>query len=209
MDSLRITNMIKRSPVEKVFGFDDIKKIDWVWINRDVFNDIILAADEDDELDDEDCDNFLRMISDADFVDILRERFDEKGFVGIDADRFYKLDPQNKELGKDTTIFINRKYLVKLLIGFYDSHEWMLKAMALDLKGYHDRTLKELYKEFFEDNPRVIEEMAISGQYKEGSLIWNYDMETNTLVTSYDDKVITKWSDREATNRFEYLTKGV
>jgi hypothetical protein len=97
---------------------------------------------------------------------------------------------------------------MKKMIGFSDVFDWMLKAMALDVKGYSERPLMDIFKEHFEENGRLLEEMAVKGRVDLEEWSWIFDEETNTLVTTYQDQIIAKWSGPEAIHDFGYRIRG-
>ncbi|SHE91941.1 hypothetical protein [Alkalibacter saccharofermentans] len=205
MDTLTIAQKIKSVPVEKIFGYEELKEINWLWINRDIFRDIIYSADTKDELEESEIDEFLRIIGDEDFVELLQDRMSDKGFVFMDSIRFKKLEKGFKDFGVKTFIFVNRRYLARLLVHFNDEFDWILKAMTVDLSGYNDRELQEVYKEYFENNARILEEIAVNGSYSQDLLEWDFDMDTNTLSCSYQGEKTSQWSGEEAITRFEEL----
>lgn len=207
MDTLEIAKKIRSVPVEKIFGYDKLSEINWLWINRDIFRDIIYSADTNDELEENEIDDFLRIIGDEDFIELLQERMSDKGFVFMDSLRFKKLEKGFKDFGVKTYIFVNRRYLARLLVHFNDEFDWILKAMTIDLSGYNNRDINEVYKEYFENNARVLEEIAVNGEYSQDQLRWNFDMDTNTLFCSYNEEKTSQWSGEEAVTRFEELVE--
>lgn len=202
MDTLQLTEKIKKAPVEQIFGAKRMEDLDWLWFHRDLFRDLVLLADED--IEEEDMEGFLRMISDGDFLELMNPRMEESGFVSMSAKQFAKLDPKQKPFDKDTVIFVNRRFLMRKMIGFTSRFEWVLKAMALDMKSYSVRSLREVYKEYFEENGRILEALALNGFVEEDEWKWILEEDTETLKGAFRGKVVSKWSTREADNAFEY-----
>lgn len=206
MDTLKLTEQIKTAPVEKVFGASRLEDLDWVWLHRDLFADVVYLADE--NMEDEDVEIFLRMISDEDFLELLEPRMEERGFLAISAERFRKLDPTQKTFDGNTLLYVGRRFLMKKMIGFTNTYDWVLKAMALDLHSFSDNALTEVYKEYFEENGRILEQIAVTGEFEQQGYTWVLEADTDTMVSFYEGKVFSKWSSREAINTFDYKVRG-
>ncbi|NTW72463.1 MAG: hypothetical protein HGA49_09510 [Eubacteriaceae bacterium] len=207
MDSIRIAELIGSVTMEEIFGYNNLSDLDWVWINRDIFRDIIMAADKKDELEEAEMDEFLRLISDEDFIELVESELTLKGFIKLQSKRYKQLESEFREFPIETWIFVNRRYLSKLLIKYNEEHYWILQAMSLDLNKYHEEGMKYIYTEYFENNSRILEEIAVTGTYQEEMLKWKLDLTKNVLECSYKGNKISQWSGEEARYKFNESIK--
>lgn len=205
MDTVQIAEKLKEIPLAKVFQVSALEELDWLFVDRTLFSRIVKGADP--HLDPEKVEEFLRLMSDEDFLELLAPNFLKEGFISLPMERFRKLDLQQGKGSKKGTVYIGRKFLMKKMIGFTQRMDWVLKAMAMDWKGYREEGLAEVYKETFEDNGRLLEELAVDGRVEMEEWTWILDPLTDTLISKYREQVMAKWSNREAVHAFTDRTK--
>ena len=198
-----ITDILENATVDLLFRFKE-ESPNLIRLNRNNFSDIIKAADRQGQLKDTEIDMYLRMLSDEDFISIIAPAIEKGQFQWIKEENYSLLVEDYTPSKKKDYLFINEKYLTRLLIKTYIRYEWILKAMAIDYAKYLDGDLMETYKEYFENNNRVIELILLEGYYDESANHWKIDLEHNTLIYSFGKKEVI-WTKGEAENRFEEL----
>ncbi|MPW26921.1 hypothetical protein GC105_14135 [Alkalibaculum sp. M08DMB] len=198
-----ITNLLGSTSVNTILNtIESMPEL--VWINRDMFKDIIKAADYRGELNQNEIDMYIRMLSDDDFISIIEPVFNNCEYLLLDQTTYGLLNENFVKGKKKEYLFIKEKILNKLLIQTYVKYEWILKAMAIDYSKYVDMDLMETYKEYFNENNRIIESTLLDGFYNEGNNKWEIDIEHNTLIYSFGKKRVL-WTQGEAEYRFDEL----
>lgn len=174
-------------------------------INRKTFKYIILASDVKKQLSDGDIDLFLRMVSDDTFIEFMQEPFEKQGYTLVDHRIIKLLD--KVEIKNDTYVFVNETYLNRLLIKGYFRYEWVLKAMAVDYSKYLDKDLLETFKEYFDGNTRLIEQLIKEQKCSLDNHKWIMDFDHNVLYYPVNKKKI-QWTKEEAESKFKILKEG-
>lgn len=198
-----ITDILEKATVDLLFSFTE-EPPNLIRLNRNHFADIIRAADYQKQLKDAEIDMYLRMLSDEDFISIIAPAIEEGQYQRIKEENYSLLIEDYRPSKKKDYLFISEKYLTKLLIRTYIRYEWVLKAMAIDYAKYLGEDLMESYKEYFENNNRIIELILLEGYYDESANHWEIDWEHNTLIYSFGKREVI-WTKGEAENRFEEL----
>ncbi|MFZ7132721.1 MAG: hypothetical protein ACOWWR_10220 [Eubacteriales bacterium] len=183
------------------------EKTNWIWIHRKVFKEILSIADEHQQLSDYDMDTFLRMVTDDDFIELIQHPLLNKGFMLIDEDMFTLME-NKRQTPLKAYIFIKEAYFNRLLIKGFNDYEWVLKAMAIDYSKYMDKDLAETYKEFFEGNTRIIEQLFKDKKYAADNQFWFMDFKYNLLSYQFKRKQV-QWSKEEAESKFSDYIQGV
>lgn len=206
MNTIQTAERLKNVSLEQVFQVPRLEALEWVVLHRDMFPLVVQVADP--SLSIGEVDDFLRLLSDEDFVELINPSLEKEGFVAMNVKRFSKLVPDLRKMTSKGFIYMNRHFLMKAMIGFAERFDWTLKAMALDLKSFRDESLIDVYKENFEDNGRLLEELAVGGIVSMENWLWTLDPDTETLISKYKGRVVAKWSHREVLHAYTDRTKG-
>lgn len=201
-----IVALLEVMDIDRVFNGRDNKN--WIDISRPVFNEIILVSDEQGILKNSDIEEFLRMVSDEDFIELIEQPFNRYGYINIDFELFSVME-KVKGYKNKPYIFVKEEYFNKLLIKGFIKYEWALKAMAIDYNKYVDTDILNTYKEYFEGNTRIIEVLLRDKEYSWDNQLWKMDFNTNTLYNYQGTKKIVQWSMEEANAKLEYLIKNI
>lgn len=201
---------LEQASLEEVLDIKDLNNLDWFWINRDIFDDILKTIKDIDYYDKQnEIKDFLHGMPDQDFIKPLREEIKERGFIESTQDFFAKIEDDYRLLGDiETWIFIKESYYNKLWIKKFNELEWVLKAMAIDVYQRLDfsySSLSETYKELFEGNSRIIEEVLIKEVYVLESGKWILDEKTGSLIFYKNNKIFNEWGKGEVEFKFDDL----
>lgn len=205
-----IKNSLEKATLEEILDRKDIHSLDWFWINRDIFQDILKNIPNFDYYEQEETiKKYLNSIKDEEFIHLLRFEIERRGFIEISQSLFRKLD-ENYRMVEDikTWIFVGENYYNKLWIKKYNELEWVLKAMAINTYqrlDYPYDSLEETYRELFENNTRMIEEIVNTGEYTLETGKWVFDREENTLAFYKNKKIFYEWGEGEVESRFHEL----
>ncbi|RBP35928.1 hypothetical protein [Garciella nitratireducens] len=211
---LNIENIIKeklqQATLEEILDRKDIHSLDWFWVNRDIFEDILKNIPKFDYYEqEEEIKKYLNSIKDEEFIDFLRYEIETRGFIEISQNLFAKLDKEYRIMEDiQTWIFIHENYYNKLWIQKYNELEWVLKAMAINTYqrlDYPYDSLEETYQELFENNIRIIEEITDKGKYVLESGKWILNEKEGTLRFYKNGKIFYEWGKGEVESRFEEL----
>ncbi len=113
IDELNIKKILKDSDLEELFQVS-LKKQEWIWVNRDIFLDIIYNALEYDFIDEEDLNDKINNVSEEEFIQILNDKFKEIGWITVDQRLFEKLvDDFVVTEDIETYIYVDRKVYAK------------------------------------------------------------------------------------------------
>lgn len=211
---LNIENIIKeklqQATLEEILDRKDIHSLDWFWINRDIFEDILKNIPKFDYYEqEEEIKKYLNSIEDEKFIDFLRPEIETRGFIEISQNLFAKLDKEYRIMEDiETWIFIHENYYNKLWIQKYNELEWVLKAMAINTYqrlDYPYGSLEQTYQELFENNIRIIEEITDKGKYVLERGKWILNEKEGTLRFYKNEKIFYEWGKGEVEFRFEEL----
>lgn len=205
-----IKNSLEKAKLEEILDRKDIHSLDWFWINRDIFEDILKNIPDFDYYTQEDeTKKYLNSIQDEQFIDLLKEEIEKRNFIEVSQSLFAKLDEDYRVIEDiKTWIFVGENYYNKLWIKKYNELEWVLHAMAINAYqklDYPYASLEETYKELFEDNTRIIEEIVNAGEYTLETGKWIFDREENTLAFYKNKKIFYEWGEGEVESRFHEL----
>ena len=205
-----IKDRLKKATLEDILDRRDIHSMDWFWINRDIFQDILKNIPNFDYYEQEETiKKYLNSIKDEEFIHLLRFEIERRGFIEISQSLFGKLD-ENYRVIEDirTWIFVGENYYNKLWIRKYNELEWVLKAMAINTYqrlDYPYDSLEETYRELFENNTRIIEEITSTSEYALESGKWIFNEKEETLTFYKNKKIFYEWGKGEVESRFEEL----
>ncbi|QZY53831.1 hypothetical protein [Crassaminicella profunda] len=206
-----ILEKIAHASLQEIFDINSFKDIDWIWVNEEIFRDIIYNLDLDKELDEEILDSILENLKNAEMINVLIKPFEKEGYIPIDQHLFANLEKEYKVTEDiETIIFIKEKYYTKLFIKGLNHYRWMLKAMAIDtyLKmGLEYKSLKETYKELYDENTRIIEDVLSKGEYEFSTGVWKFIQKTKELYFYKMGKFFNSWSEGEVDAKFEEMIK--
>ncbi|HCX65706.1 MAG TPA: hypothetical protein DHN33_10920 [Eubacteriaceae bacterium] len=203
MDTLKIADRLKKAPLEKYFGVSSLDEMDWFQLTRPQFKEVVQLVNENKEWSENEIEDFLRILSDEDFLDFLRPQIEEQGFHPISSERFELLTGEKQSIKKNAAVFVHSKSLLKYRIRFNERYEWLLQAMAIDYARAISEPILDTYKEEFEGNERVLEEIALQWAYEKENMRWVFEGKTNSLHGYLKGKKISNWSNGEAVNQFQ------
>ena len=211
IENLNIEQIIKNSTVEELFQVN-IKSQDWIWVNKDIFSDIVYNALEYEYTDEDYLIEEINNISEDKLNEILNDKFKKIGWISVNQRLFEKLVEDfisTKDI--ETFIYVNKRFYTKKIIEKTNELSWILKAMAID--GYQhlsleDKTLLEIYEEYFNENGMLIEEILLRGEYKFLNVAtWKLDEQINVLEFYKMDERYRQWSEGNSNFMFYELSK--
>jgi len=208
--SLDIEKIIKSSTLEDIFqmNFDNAE---WIWVNRDIFFDIVYNVLEYDSVVEEDLKREVRIMDDDVFVKNLNYKFKELGWTLVNQKLFEELVEDfisTKDI--ETYIYVNKRFYTKKIIKKTNELNWILKAMAVDTfqqLALEDKNLIQIYEEYFNENGMIIEEMLLTGEYKLNVATWKLDTKSNLLEFYKLEERYSQWSEGNSNFMFNELSK--
>lgn len=202
-----ILEKIGKTSLENILDIDDFKDIDWIWVNREIFRDILYNLGFDKEFEEKDLEKFLYEIEDKEMIHVLIPIFNKKGYMCIDQQTFSNLEKEYKPTNDiKTTIFVKEKYYRKLSIKQINNYNWILKAMAIDTyfrMGLDYKNLKETYEELYMENTRILEDVLSLGEYNFLTGVWRFIKKTKELYFYKSGEFYNSWSEGEVHSKFE------
>lgn len=205
-----IERILKNNLVENMFHVDFTKE-EWIWVNRDIFFDIIYNVLEYDSVDEEELAKEIETIGDNVFFNILEYKFKEIGWVSINQMLFEKLvDDFVSTKDIKTFIYINKKYYTRKIIDKTNELSWILKAMAIDAYQHlalEDKSLVQIYEEYFNENGMIIEEILVTGKYDFNVATWRLNKNSNILEFYKTKERYSQWSEGNSMFMFNELSK--
>ncbi|QEK12805.1 hypothetical protein FQB35_10975 [Crassaminicella thermophila] len=206
-----ILERISKASLNKILDIDNFKDIDWIWVNREIFRDILYNLDLDREFEEEELEKFLKDIEDEVMIKELLGPFKKEGYLSLDQNLFANLEKGYKPtLDIDTIIFVKEKYYRKLFIKQINGYNWVLKAMAIDTylrMGLEYNSLKETYEELYNENTRIIEDLLSTNEYAFLNGVWKFEKKTKELYFYKSGEFYNSWTEGEVNSRFEELIK--
>lgn len=207
----KIIEGLKDASLEEVLDLKNTGSLDWFWINRDIFPDILKNISQFDYYaEEESIQEVLSKMKEEEFIEPLREEINKKDFLEISQEVFGRLDKEYRRIEDiKTWIFVNRVYYNKLWINKSRELEWTLMAMGIDTYQRLDfsyTTLEETYRDLFEDNNRIIEGLVEKGTFVLESGKWILNKEENVLIFYKNGRVFYEWGKGEAYSKFDELS---
>ncbi|MCG8484668.1 MAG: hypothetical protein MJA31_15250, partial [Clostridia bacterium] len=178
---------------------------DWVWVNKLVFSDIIYGICESEEIEDSD----IKNINEQDMFKILEEIFDQYHYAKINQHLFASWEKEYKPTKDiETVIFVKDKIYRKICIDSQNRFGWFLKAIAVDTYykiNSEFSSLVSCYKEMYEDNYRIIEDILSLFNYQYVSGNWEYVPKDNVLLFTKDNQLMNIWTEEEANSFYNEI----
>lgn len=210
INKLNIEKIIQNNNVEELFQVD-ISKQTWVWINRDIFIDILQNVIEYDSFNEEELIHEIKNISEDRVIRSLNEKFGNIEWITVDQKLFESLcEDFTSTKDIETFIYMDKKVYTRKILKKVNELDWILKAMAVDTYqhlGLEDKNLIEVFKEYFEENGMVIEEILLTGEYKLNVLTWKLYEENNLLEFYKTDERYRQWAEGNAIFMFNEISK--
>ncbi|TCO74570.1 hypothetical protein [Marinisporobacter balticus] len=206
-----ILEKIVQTPLKKILDVVDFKEMDWIWINREIYIDILYNLALEKEFDEAELERFLNKIEEKEMIQALIKPFEKEGYIPIDQNLFSNFE-KGYRLTEDieTTIFIKEKYYRKLSIRQMRDYNWILQAMAIDTylrMGLEYKNLKETYEELYMENTRMIEDILRVGEYTFQAGLWRFEKKTEELYFYKLGEFHKIWAEGEVSSKFEELMK--
>jgi len=207
---LNIEKIIEDKDLEELFQLNFIKQ-EWIWVNRDIFFDIVYNALEYDSVDEEELKKEIINISEDIFIEILTDKFKDIGWISVDQRLFEKL-VEDFISTKDikTYIYANRRFYNKNIIEKTNELSWILRAMAVDTYQHlalENKTLIQIYEEYFNENGMIIEEILLTGQYTLNVATWKLNEKSNLIEFYKVKERYSQWSEGNSRFMFNELSK--
>ncbi len=205
-----ILETISNATLEEILDVEDLNNMDWIWINRSIFQDIFLNLKIEEIIGEEKLEKFISEIEDTEVINCLQKVFKNRGYVSINQFMFSMAETGFKPT-KDikTTIFIKEKSYRKLIIKLTNEFDWMLKAMAVDtfLKmSTQFKNTEEGYKELYEENSMIIEALLSNEEHTYLTGRWKFERKTKELLFLKGEEIYQSWAEGEAETRFREAT---
>jgi len=207
---LNIEKIMQESGLEEMFQMNFTKQ-EWVWVNRDIFFDIVYNALEYDSVDEEELKKEIINNSEDVFIEILTDKFKEIGWISVDQRLFEKLIEDfisTKDI--KTYIYVNRRFYNKNIIEKTNELSWILRAMAVDTYQHlalENKTLIQIYEEYFNENGMIIEEILLTGQYTLNVATWKLNEKSNLIEFYKVKERYSQWSEGNSRFVFNELSK--
>lgn len=207
---VNLIDIIETSNLDELFQIN-LEKEEWVWINKEIFLDIILNAIEYDFVDEKELYNSIENIKEEIIIETLEKKFKKAGWMKVNQKLFEKLDfgfVHTKDI--ETYIFSSKKAYNKKIIAKSNELDWILKAMAVDSyqhTAFENKTLLEIYEEYFNENGMVIEKILQDGEYEMGLATWKLDDKSNLFEFYKQDERFRQWSEGNSNFAFYELNK--
>jgi len=207
---LNLVESIKNCDLGTLFGVD-LAKEQWVWLNAEIFPDLIMNITDYDSYDEEEeLMEAISELSEGEFINIVANKMKEIDWMLVNQYLFEKLE-EGFNVTEDikTYILVEKKYFMIKMIGKLKELEWVLKAMAVDSFQHltPERTLKSVYEEDFHENMMILENIMISGKYEKSNCVWRVVSETQSLVFYKNEKQYRVWAEGNANFIFGELNK--
>lgn len=206
----KILEKLKMSSLEEILDIDNFEELQWIWVNREVFLDIVLNLKLD-ELLGEDVLDEIHKIEDEEILGALILPFEKKGYLPMNQLLFGSMEEGFKPTEDiKTIVFVKESKYKKISIHMVRRYEWLLTAMAMDTyfrMGLDYKSLKETYEDLYEGNNRLIEDLLAEGEaaYLAGS--WKYIRKTDELYFYKGSEFFNSWTEGETRSKFQEFLK--
>ena len=200
-----ILEAISTATLEQILDTDHLDKLEWTWVNQEIFIDIVYNLNL--NMDDDQLTKILKDTSNEEIFEALIKTFKKQGYMVMNQ-YLFSLGEKGFKPTKDivTLIFVKEVLHRKLLIKLMNEYSWILKAMALDTffkMGTDYSSLKETYRDLYEDNGRIIEAVLSDQEHKFLTGSWLLERKTTELKFYKGKEQYQSWGEGEATSRFE------
>ncbi|WP_129599653.1 hypothetical protein [Anaerophilus nitritogenes] len=207
-----ILDHISKSSLQNILDLKDLKDAEWIWINEEIFRDILYNLKLDHIYDEKTIDEFLSEITLEEMTKTLLHVFQKKDYIFVNQYFFSEIEKGYKPTEDiNTYIFVKNKYYTKMLIKAMKHYNWILKAMAIDTykkMGTDYKTLKETYEELYNENMRIIEDILSFGKYTFLSAKWEFIRDTQELYFYKTHEFYHSWSRQEVLSIFCQINKN-
>lgn len=207
----KLLDLISNSSLEQILDINELDSMDWIWINRGIFRDILLNLSIDETFGEDILESFHDTVDDKELIDSLKKPFSSKGYIPVHQFLFSMYETGFKPTKDiETVIFIQEKSYKKMIIKLTNEFNWMLKAMAIDtfLKmGTNYSSIGDAYEDLYEGNSRIIEILLSKGEHTYLTGRWKLEKKTKELLFFKEDEIYQRWGEGEAESRFKEATK--
>jgi len=200
-----IIEAISSASLEQILDTNNLDKLECTWVNQEIFSDIIYNLKL--NVDDDQLDKVLKDISTREVFDALIKSFRKQNYMVMNQHLFSFAEKGFKPTKDiETLIFVKEDLYRKLLIKLMNEYSWILKAMALDTffkMGTDYSSLKETYRDLYEDNSRIIETLLSNEEHRFLTGYWILERKTKELKFYKAEEFYQSWGEGEANSRFE------
>lgn len=178
--------------------FNTEQNPDWVWVNQLVFQDIFYGLNESEEIEE----FILEDVNEQEIFKVLEEIFSQYQYIRINQHLFSTWEKEYKPTKDiETIIFVKDNIYRKICIDNFNKYKWFLKAIAIDTfykinSAFNN--LNDCYKDMYEDNYRIVEDILSLQNYQYVSGNWEYVSKDNVLLFTKNNKLVNIWTEEEA-----------
>ncbi|SCY03331.1 hypothetical protein [Alkaliphilus peptidifermentans] len=188
----------------------DMESINWVWINEEIFSDIINNISELNDYQESDLETLVSSIDKNRFINSIRNKMKQKGWLEVNQFFFTEIDKEFiPTTDIETYVFVNRKYFISRMNKITSEMEWVFKAMAIDTFQHllSEESLTKIYDEYFSNNYMLIEDLLVKEEYCLNQGKWHYYKNNGTLVFYKNSKKHRQWSEGSTISTYNELNR--
>src|SRR5690554_8010006 len=121
-----IIDSIKNASLEEILDRRDVDTLEWFWINRDIFKDILRnISNFDYDSYESQADQILASLEDQAFIHLLRGGIEKRNFIEIPQSLYAKLEQDYRVVEDiETWVFLKESYYNRLWIKMFHKMEW-------------------------------------------------------------------------------------
>jgi hypothetical protein len=205
----KVISLLEKSELTELLG-TDFKMNRWVWLNRDMFADMVLNALDYNDADEAVIFDFIKEIKEAIIIDIIRKKMKSIGWLEVSQKIFHELENGfNITQDIDTYVFVEKKLYMTKILQKLQEMEWILKAMAIDYNQHlsDNNSLQKVYEELFKTNDMIIEELLLTGEYRINTCLWKYNRKLKAVFFYKNGKSHRQWAEGNANFTFYELSR--
>lgn len=205
----KIVNLLEQSELTELLN-TDFKMNRWVWLNREMFTDMVLNVLEYDDVDETMIFDAINEIKEVIIIDIVRKKMKSLGWLEVSQKVFHELERGfNITHDIETYVFVEKKLYMTKILQKLQEMQWILKAMAIDYYQHlsENNNLQKVYEELFNSNDMIIEELLLTGEYKKNTGLWKYNKKLNAMYFYKNGKNHRQWAEGNANFIFYELNR--
>lgn len=206
----KIIDLMEKSQLTELLN-TDLKMSRWIWINKDMFRDLVLNVLEYDLVDEAEVFEAINGIDEGIFIGIIRRKMKELGWLEVNQRIFREIEKGfNITNDIETYVFVEKKLYMTGILQKLQEMQWILKAMAVDYYQHlspENNNIQKVYDELFNNNDMIIEEILLTGEYKKQTGIWKYNKKSNAMYFFKNGKNHRQWAEGNANFVFYELNR--
>lgn len=207
----KVIEALENSKIEDIFPID-MNSQEWVWINKDIYIDLLNNALAYEEVIEALAEEFNPEEFELTILEILRRKMKDSGWLEVNQILFHEIEKDfNPTIDIQTYIFANRKFFIKNINRIAREMAWVFRAMAIDAYQHlipEEGSLQQIFDGYFNDNFIIIEELIVKGSYSFNQGSWKYNKKENSLLFSKLDKDYRHWGEGNTNAIFRELVRN-